>query len=140
MKRSVTPGVVTVAKGKAEAAWAIHTSRATRKPFEAFSGYASTGATLPNTEPRSPRVRIGPDSGTARRFVRTPITATSSKLAATIGVVAVCAARETEIRFESVSGGFLKGLSNVRSTRDFNGFLSSTMPKTAATDSWKPVL
>ncbi|HEX5914235.1 MAG TPA: hypothetical protein VFY54_14005 [Rubrobacter sp.] len=85
-------------------------------------------------------MRIGPESGTARRLVRTPITDTSPKLAATIGVVALCAARETESSFERACGGFAKGLSSDRSTRAFRGFLRSSMPKTAATESWKPAL
>jgi hypothetical protein len=67
--------------------------------------------------------------------VRTPITDTSSKLAATIGVVAACAASETARRFETGSGCPLRGSRSVRSTRDFSGFLSSRMPKTAATES-----
>ena len=54
-------------------------------------------------------MRIGPESGTARRLVRTPITDTSPKLAATIGVVALCAARETESSFERACGGFAEG-------------------------------
>src|SRR5215216_4686298 len=95
---------------------------------------------LPATEPRSPRVRIGAESGTARRLVRAPITETSSKLAATIGVVEIWAARETQSRFANLLSGFLKGLSRLASTRDFKGFLSSKMPETAATESWKPVL
>jgi hypothetical protein len=95
---------------------------------------------LPSMEPRSPRVRIGPESGTATRLVSTPITETSSKAAATIGAVAIWAESETERRFEICSGGFLKGLRRVLSTRDFKGFLSKSMPKTAARESWKPVL
>jgi len=73
------------------------------------------------------------------RLVRAPITETSSKLAATIGAVAIWAAREAESRLETGSG-FLKGLSRAPSTRDLRGFLSSKMPKTAATESWNPVL
>ena len=76
------PGVVTVANGREEATRAVHSSRVTRKPFVAFSGYASAGAMFPNMQPRSPRVRIGPESGTAMRLVSTPITEFWSKLAA----------------------------------------------------------
>jgi hypothetical protein len=90
---------------------------------------------LPNIEPRSPSVRIGPESGTATRLVSTPITETSSKPAATIGAVAIWAERETASRFETCSGGFLNGLSRVPMTRDLKGFLSSRIPKTAATES-----
>ena len=83
---------------------------------------------------------MGPESGTATRLVRNPIADTSSKLAATIGVVAAWAASETARRFETDSGRPWRGLRSVRSTRDFSGFLSSRMPKTAATESWKPAL
>jgi len=57
-----------------------------------------------------------------------------------MGEVAIRATRETETRFESCPGGSAKGLSRVRSTRDFRGFVRRSMPKTAATESWKPVL
>jgi len=45
------------------------------------------GATLPSREPRRPRVRMGPEIGTAMWFVRTPTVETSSKVAVTIGAV-----------------------------------------------------
>ncbi|HZC18521.1 MAG TPA: hypothetical protein VE225_02330, partial [Rubrobacteraceae bacterium] len=54
-------------------------------------------------------MRIGPESGTATRLVKTPTTETSSKLVAMIGAVATCTAKETARRFESSSGGFLNG-------------------------------
>src|SRR5919112_1449998 len=83
---------------------------------------------------------MGPDIGTAMRFVNTPTRETWSKVAATMGEVAIWAARETEMRFDSCAGGFFSGLNKVRSTRDFRGLVRSRMPKTAATESWKPVL
>jgi hypothetical protein len=52
----------------------------------------------------------------------------------------ISAARETEMRFESCPGGSAKCLSRVRSTRDFRGFVRRSVPKTAAMESWKPVL
>jgi hypothetical protein len=53
---------------------------------EAVAGVQRVGegdATLPSR----PRVRMGPEIGTAIRFVRTPTVGTSSKVAATIGAV-----------------------------------------------------
>ena len=91
-------------------------------------------------EPRRPRVRMGPEIGTAIRFVRTPTVETSPKVAAMIGVVETWAARETEIRLDTLRGGSSTGLSTVLSTRAFRGSRSTRMPKTAATESWKPVL
>jgi hypothetical protein len=95
---------------------------------------------LPARVPRRPRVRIGPESGTATRLVSTPITETSSKLVAMIGVVAIWAARETAKRFESRSGGLWNGRRTVCFTSAWRGFLRRRMPKTAATESWKPGL
>ena len=69
------------------------------------------------------------------RFVNTPTTETWSKVAATMGEVASWAARETEMRFESCTGGLFRGLSNDLSTRDFRGLVRSRIPKTAATES-----
>jgi len=83
---------------------------------------------------------MGPEIGTAMRLVSTPMRETSSKLAAIIGVVEIWAARETASRFESDWGRFSKSLSRAFSINDFRGFLSSRMPKTAATESWKPLL
>ena len=85
-------------------------------------------------------MRMGPESGTATRFVSTPTRETWSKVAATMGEVAIWAARETEIRLESWPGGLAKGLSRVRSIKDFRGFVRRSIPKTAATESWKPAL
>jgi hypothetical protein len=48
---------------------------------------------LPARVPRRPKVRIGPEIGTATRLVRTPITETWSKLVAMMGVVPIWAAR-----------------------------------------------
>src|SRR5918994_4257987 len=95
---------------------------------------------LPAREPRRPRIRMGPESGTATRFVSTPTREIRSKVAATMGDVAIWAARETEIRFDSCRGGFAKGLSRGCSTRDFRGFVRSSIPKTAAKERWKPGL
>ena len=91
---------------------------------------------MPAREPRSPKVRIGPERGTAIRLVSTPIIETSSKLAATMGVVAIWAARETASRSEITSGCyFFKCLmSRILSMRAFRCLRSSKMPKTAATE------
>ena len=59
---------------------------------------------FPAREPRKPRIRIGPDSGTAMRLVNTPTMETSSKVAATMGDVASWAATETEMRFDTCAG------------------------------------
>src|SRR5919112_6467957 len=95
---------------------------------------------FPATEPRRPRIRIGPESGTATRLVNTPTMETSSKVAATMGDVAIWAARETEMRFDSCLGGLFSGLSKGRSSRDFRGLVSRSIPDTADTERWKPVL
>ena len=95
---------------------------------------------MPAKEARRPRIRMGPERGTATRFVSTPTRETWSKVAATMGEVAIWAPRETEIRFESCRGGLAKGLSNVRSMKVFNDLVRRSIPKTAATESWKPVL
>jgi hypothetical protein len=89
---------------------------------------------------RRPRVSMGPEIGTAIRFVRTPTVETSSKVAATIGAVDTWAARGTEIRLEIARGGSSNGRSTVSSTSVFRGSRRSRMPKTVATESWKPVL
>ena len=60
---------------------------------------------MPSKEPRRLRVRMGPETGTAIRFVRTPTVETSSKVAATMGAVDTWAARDTEIRSETARGG-----------------------------------
>src|SRR5215208_3189346 len=83
---------------------------------------------FPASEPRRPRIRIGPESGTAMRFVNTPTMETSSKVAATMGDVAICAARETEMRFDSWAGGLFSGLSKVR-TRRVQGFGEEKYPE-----------
>ena len=85
-------------------------------------------------------MRIGPESDTAMRLVTTPMTDTSSKLAAMMGVVAIWAASETANRVESSSGGFPKGRSTVALTSATRSFLRGRMPKRAATESWKPGL
>src|SRR5215217_9679439 len=95
---------------------------------------------FPANEPRRPRIKIGPDSGTAMRLVNTPTMETWSKVAATMGDVASWAARETEMRFDSCVGGLFSGLNKVRSTRDIRGLVRRSIRKTAATESWKPVL
>jgi hypothetical protein len=43
-------------------------------------------------------------------------------------------------RYQCSEGGSAKCLSRVRSTRDFRGFVRRSVPKTAAMESWKPVL
>src|SRR5919112_6386188 len=95
---------------------------------------------LPVRAPRRPRMRIGPEIGTAMRLVSTPTRETWSKVAATTGEVATWAARETAMRLEIWPGGLANGLRRVRSTRDFRGLVRRRIPKTAATESWKPVL
>ena len=75
---------------------------------------------FPATEPKRPRIKIGPESGTAMRLVNTPTTETCSKVAATMGDVASWAARETEMRFDTLRRR-VSGLSKMRSRRDFRG-------------------
>jgi len=72
--------------------------------------------------------------------VRTPITDTSSNVAAMIGVVATWAAIETASKLDTVSGSLASGRKSVRFRNAWIGFRNRRMPKTAATESWKPVL
>ncbi len=57
-----------------------------------------------------------------------------------MGVVEIWAESEMASRFEMASGYFGKGLSSERSMRTLRGFRSSRIPKTAAAESWKPLL
>ena len=95
---------------------------------------------MPASTPRRPKVSIGAESGTAMRLVTAPITEASPKLEAIIGAVAIWAAKEPAKRFESSSGDFSTGRKIVRETNACRGLLRSRMPKTAATESWKPGL
>jgi hypothetical protein len=55
------------------------------------------------------------------RLVSTPITDTSSKVAAIIGVVPTCAASEMASRFDTVSGGLRSGRNRVGFQQGLNG-------------------
>gem|GEM_PF-5799057 len=138
--RKETPGVETVANGSDAANPATSSRAETRNPFTKLSGKARSESPCPTMAATSPSASIGPESGTATRFVNTPTTDTSSKEAAMIGAVAICAASEIERRFDTTSGGFPNGRRIVFSRSFLSGFRRKRIPNTAATESWKPAL